>query len=429
MGNYNKSDVDHYTILTSNRHSLIPKSHRETHHGYEWEVSDSFDCYGNDLRSFSVPAHAVQRDAQHDACAKACLEDPLCVAFNFPRGGRWLEDMRGERVCYLKYGDQALNIPSRNIRCKYGTFTPNWEYFTKDPCHGLAWDHSNEAKAWEPLDMSGHGLKVTADAHECKQRCESIEGCAHWTFWRLGRRCHIEDSFALPSSHRFGFSGGGKHCARPGGEAPLKSPTGELEHYTSLTPELGCVDIGAFRLPTLFGKFPRRMQVNSMLDKHTREIIGIQMCRDHCKNISDSMYFSIHFPDSTCTCSGEGSTRLYPLFMSVSGPVNCPTHTSFTSVVAKYLAGVGLRSSNRASHTVKGTSNQLIRPGSRPLSADKLLAGTGVLFLTGGLLAFIAGQWQRVAAGQSAGSTPAEKDGLLDDNEGVLGIRLGIRQG
>merc|ERR1719291_328259 len=51
-----------------------------------------------------------------------------------------------------------------------------------------------KAGAWyDPVDMPGQGRTVEASAVLCQQRCASVEGCAHFSFWEDGG-CHLQDA-------------------------------------------------------------------------------------------------------------------------------------------------------------------------------------------------------------------------------------------
>ncbi|CAK0841351.1 unnamed protein product [Prorocentrum cordatum] len=68
--------------------------------------------------------------------------------------------------------------------------------------------------AYLPLDMVGHPLKRVANERECQQRCARVDGCAHYSYWRPARHCHLQGA----RSRRFGdalFSSGPPECPAP----------------------------------------------------------------------------------------------------------------------------------------------------------------------------------------------------------------------
>lgn len=67
---------------------------------------------------------------------------------------------------------------------------------------------------YQPLDMPGHAFTIAADAWACQLRCASLEGCAHFSFFRRGidGDCHISDKNAHPQEESLGFVSGPQVC-------------------------------------------------------------------------------------------------------------------------------------------------------------------------------------------------------------------------
>jgi hypothetical protein len=55
--------------------------------------------------------------------------------------------------------------------------------------------------------MIGYPLKVVNDVSECQARCASIPGCAHYSFWKLGKHCHVQGPRAIAEPTVFFVSG------------------------------------------------------------------------------------------------------------------------------------------------------------------------------------------------------------------------------
>lgn len=88
--------------------------------GAEWEFTNDWDCSGGDI---SVES-AVTWDGSQDAinsradCAQKCLDEPTCVAFNFPK--------HENDKCYSKADSQK----STRLGKDCGASSENWQYYT-----------------------------------------------------------------------------------------------------------------------------------------------------------------------------------------------------------------------------------------------------------------------------------------------------------
>jgi len=59
---------------------------------------------------------------------------------------------------------------------------------------------------YEPVDMNGQSRTSEATANACQQRCASVTGCAHFSWWRDGG-CHLQDSNATRQQNRAARAG------------------------------------------------------------------------------------------------------------------------------------------------------------------------------------------------------------------------------
>jgi len=64
---------------------------------------------------------------------------------------------------------------------------------------------------YTPLDMAGQPGIVTASAVECQQRCASVAGCAHFSYWPGDKGCHLQD-FTAVSGTSLGAQSGPPAC-------------------------------------------------------------------------------------------------------------------------------------------------------------------------------------------------------------------------
>ena len=98
-----------------------------------WELTDKWDCAGNDIKPYGDNKPTWGKDGAVEArklCAKRCLELPTCVAFNYPYSPR-------NSKCYMKHRGQK----SSELGISCGRSTNNWQYYTlldKSPsCQGI----------------------------------------------------------------------------------------------------------------------------------------------------------------------------------------------------------------------------------------------------------------------------------------------------
>jgi len=72
---------------------------------------------------------------------------------------------------------------------------------------------AEEDMAFNPLDMLGQVPQQVGNIAECQDRCASVSGCAHYSYWVPQRVCHLQDSHAVRSSLKSpGFIAGPPTC-------------------------------------------------------------------------------------------------------------------------------------------------------------------------------------------------------------------------
>jgi hypothetical protein len=86
--------------------------------------------------------------------------------------------------------------------------------------------------------MVGHPLRVVKDAAECQAHCRNITGCAHFSFWKLGRHCHVAGPRAIAESGVF-FQSGPPKCEDEDGDADQTehSTTSPAKEHSTTSPE------------------------------------------------------------------------------------------------------------------------------------------------------------------------------------------------
>jgi len=100
--------------------------------GAIWEYTSNFDCWGHDLKTF--PVHSWGQNGaieDREMCAKACLDMPACVSFNFPMPGFPGNRTRHKydpQVCYLK--STRMHSTKLGLSCEKGFNSEIWTYYS-----------------------------------------------------------------------------------------------------------------------------------------------------------------------------------------------------------------------------------------------------------------------------------------------------------
>mmetsp|Transcript_11614 Transcript_11614/g.36901 ORF Transcript_11614/g.36901 Transcript_11614/m.36901 type:complete len:308 (+) Transcript_11614:2-925(+) len=83
---------------------------------------------------------------------------------------------------------------------------------TEEPIE-LAMSCAHQEAAFNPIDMLGQVPVQVGNVAECQDRCASVDGCAHYTYWVPQRVCHLQDATAVRSSLKTpGFISGPPAC-------------------------------------------------------------------------------------------------------------------------------------------------------------------------------------------------------------------------
>lgn len=180
--------------------------------------------------------------------------------------------------------------------------------------------------AWEPIDMIGkdHGLMLTTqpNASECQKRCANLTRCRHWSYWELGKHCHVEGIAAIRTPARLGFVSGSMPCKEMYSKMPDNGERFGVGNDTWLPKllDVKCLEIGAMHMP--FFKL-HQIKVDKEIPEEFVEIIAVRKCKNLCRDTSGCEYFNINFPGKTCSLARASAYRLHPIFAMISGSANC----------------------------------------------------------------------------------------------------------
>jgi len=97
-----------------------------------WEYTPNFDCWHHDLVTFPVKVWGQPGSMEdRERCAKACLDHPTCVSFNFPHPefpGPLERHWHDPQVCYLK--STRMHSQKLGLSCEKGFHSQIWMYFS-----------------------------------------------------------------------------------------------------------------------------------------------------------------------------------------------------------------------------------------------------------------------------------------------------------
>eukprot|EP00930_Biecheleria_cincta_P012208 TRINITY_DN11570_c0_g1_i5.p1 TRINITY_DN11570_c0_g1~~TRINITY_DN11570_c0_g1_i5.p1 ORF type:complete len:744 (-),score=97.96 TRINITY_DN11570_c0_g1_i5:85-2205(-) len=154
---------------------------------YESVETSTQDCFQPKTKYTPVNCCGQGRSVAASAaeCQQRCASVSGCAHFSWwPDGGCHLQDSDASPA-------HAVIVTAGPPICK-GEVTTTTTTTTSTPCY------LKNAK-YVPVNCCGQGRSVAASAAECQQRCASVSGCCHFSWWPDGG-CHIQDSKASPSS-------------------------------------------------------------------------------------------------------------------------------------------------------------------------------------------------------------------------------------
>lgn len=158
---------------------------------------------------------------------------------------------------------------------------------------------------WTPIDMRGtYGVKEV-DEFACQKKCMETQGCSHFSFWKLGRLCHLQDRYAQRREYREGFISGPFQCWSylvPGEYTKLDT------NHTYVPTQFRCMQIGVTWAPDLTS--------THMPDVGHDELVF--KCQQKCQDTEGCRHFTAMFP-GLCRLAGEFAVPV-PAEQAISGP-------------------------------------------------------------------------------------------------------------
>mmetsp|Transcript_69977 Transcript_69977/g.135047 ORF Transcript_69977/g.135047 Transcript_69977/m.135047 type:complete len:639 (-) Transcript_69977:39-1955(-) len=231
-------------------------------------------------------------------CSHFTMQLPTRICRLSAVGARKLQfvsAVSGNTTCWKKDGDKD----------KVATEPATVHHTPVEDCY-------EESSAWEPLDMPNTNPAHEPNASACQKRCERTPGCTHFSFWTVGKNCHLQDAYAIHQSARMGFVSGPFKCWKD------LDPSKWIDkgHRTFVPKDLECVELGTLYSPIMGGikTFPKSMATGRQ---------AINMCRNYCASVKGCAHFTIQFPARVCRVAAKSAHKLHPFMNAVSGNTTC----------------------------------------------------------------------------------------------------------
>lgn len=150
-----------------------------------------------------------------------------------------------------------------------------------DPCatNNKVYRQNHRRRRRHRYDMPGQGLTTEETAQHCRERCNQVSGCAHYTFWPHNGHCRMQD--------RDSRAEGARRRARSG-------------------PPTCCAVSGAKYVEN---HRRRRRNKEDMPGTRKRKVDAYEDCKNRCKSTSGCSHFTF-WPSRNCRLtSRDASTR------------------------------------------------------------------------------------------------------------------------
>lgn len=158
--------------------------------------------------------------------------------------------------------------------------------------------------------MQGSIATEQVDEWACQRLCLRTPGCSHFSFWKAGRFCHLQDALSLKSSTE-GFISGPFQCWA----YFLPGAFTQISNQTYVPEQFRCMQIGVMWEP---------MMDSSILVEGSRDEVVLR-CQRQCAGTWGCEHFTVMFPN-TCQLSGKNAAPLPAASTTMSGPAVSSCH-------------------------------------------------------------------------------------------------------
>lgn len=160
-----------------------------------------------------------------------------------------------------------------------------------------------------PLDMIGTQPSLEVDEMACQRRCLRTEGCFHFTYWKIGGLCHLQDISASRQEMSIGCVSGPFQCWNPFEDPAVTNQLTDV----FIPKQFHCMEVGVIFTPAV--ATPSRM-MGAQADM-------IVACQSLCRLSVGCAHFSLEVSSRKCHLSARDATPLPGVLKTISGPPLC----------------------------------------------------------------------------------------------------------
>lgn len=159
--------------------------------------------------------------------------------------------------------------------------------------------------------MLGSIATQEKDEWQCQKKCLVTSGCSHFTFWKPGRLCHLQDALSKKVKKTSDFISGPFECwiyLLPGAFTQISSQTYVPEQFR-------CMQVGVMWQPTI---------TEPMFIAGSRDQVVLK-CQHQCAGMWGCAHFSVLFPNM-CHLAGKWAVPTPSTPSTMSGPPIADCH-------------------------------------------------------------------------------------------------------
>lgn len=164
--------------------------------------------------------------------------------------------------------------------------------------------------SWEPLRMPNVAETEEPDAVACQWRCSKIPSCVHFSYWKAGNVCYLQDGFAVRQTSRLGFVSGPFQCW----DKLNHTAFANVGENTYLPSTFKCMEVGRLYSPILGAP---QYFLNGSIDE------AVTACKEWCASEGGCGHWTMQFPLRLCRLARHDAHEL-TMENAVSGsPTSC----------------------------------------------------------------------------------------------------------
>jgi len=159
--------------------------------------------------------------------------------------------------------------------------------------------------------MPGTMPRSAEDATACQKQCADTQGCTHFSYWWIGKHCHLQDAYALRQTGRLGFTSGPFGCW----DSLDKTKYIKKGESTFVHTSYKCAELGTLYTPL--------MGMSEHFSRKDPALEAVKKCRAYCASTKGCAYYTMVFPQRLCRMAGASAHKVTPYLGAVSGSPTC----------------------------------------------------------------------------------------------------------